>query len=251
MMKRYLEIWMFCAQLEDDEIQDLILGERETRTLAKHVKFFAACNRYTVALQNTKLNLGQGKKDVDNNESVLKYLEDNANILAEFGAFETGVFKVYWEEEDKLDAAETTALSRLVRENSEEEAKTPPGDFVLPEFASQRRKSKKKSAFADVSFIPATSCSVERLFSQCKLIFSDKRNRMVPETLNRLAFLKMNQDELMDRNIHFAIKKLVPGFGNKEEDEQMEEQNEEEEREDLTLEVVCSCDKEVHSDDET
>eukprot|EP00924_Labyrinthula_sp_SR-Ha-C_P002189 augustus_masked-scaffold_19-processed-gene-3.3-mRNA-1 protein AED:0.43 eAED:0.43 QI:0/0/0/0.5/1/1/2/0/405 len=226
MMKRYLEIWMFCAQLEDDEIQDLILGERETRTLGKHVKFLAVCNRYT-------------------------YLEDNANILAEFGAFETGVFKVYWEEEDKLDAAETTALSRLVRENSEEETKTQTGDFVIPEIASQRRKSKKKSAFADVSFIPATSCSVERLFSQCKLIFSDKRNRMVPKTLNRLAFLKMNQDELMDRNIHFAIKKLVPGFGNKEEDEQMEEQNEEEEREDLTLGVVCSCDKEVHSDDET
>eukprot|EP00924_Labyrinthula_sp_SR-Ha-C_P005216 snap_masked-scaffold_1-processed-gene-24.38-mRNA-1 protein AED:1.00 eAED:1.00 QI:0/-1/0/0/-1/1/1/0/77 len=76
---------------------------------------------------------------------------------------------------------------------------------------------------------------------------------MRPATLNRLAFLKMNQDELMDRNVHFAMKKNFPGFDDKEEEEmveQMEEENEEEEREELTLEGIRSCDKEVHSDDE-
>eukprot|EP00924_Labyrinthula_sp_SR-Ha-C_P005573 snap_masked-scaffold_68-processed-gene-0.85-mRNA-1 protein AED:1.00 eAED:1.00 QI:0/-1/0/0/-1/1/1/0/73 len=72
----------------------------------------------------------------------------------------------------------------------------------------------------------------------------------MPAILNRLAFLKMNQGDLMDRSIHFAMKKRVPGFDDKEEDEEMEEQNEEEEREDLALEGVCSCDKDVHSDDE-
>eukprot|EP00924_Labyrinthula_sp_SR-Ha-C_P001098 maker-scaffold_7-snap-gene-13.18-mRNA-1 protein AED:0.54 eAED:0.54 QI:0/0/0/0.33/1/1/3/0/126 len=118
----------------------------------------------------------------------------DVDILAEFGRFETGVFK----EEDKLGAAEAEALSRLVKDPSEEEEKTPPGNSVAAELASQKRKSKKKSAFTDVSFIPTTSCSVERLFSQCKLIFSDKRNGMMPATLNRLAFLKMNKDELMD-----------------------------------------------------
>eukprot|EP00924_Labyrinthula_sp_SR-Ha-C_P005392 snap_masked-scaffold_1-processed-gene-30.29-mRNA-1 protein AED:0.43 eAED:0.44 QI:0/0/0/1/1/1/2/0/182 len=180
-------------------------------------------------------------------------IQDDADTLAESGAFETGVFKVYWEEEDKLDAAETTALSRLVKDPSEEEAKTPPGNSVLADIASQKRKSKKKSIFADVSFIPATSCSVERLFSRCKLIFSDKRNRMMPATLNRLAFLKMNKDELMDHDIYVAMKKKIPGFDEKEDEvmvEQMEEENEEGEREEFTLEGICFCDKEVHSDDE-
>eukprot|EP00924_Labyrinthula_sp_SR-Ha-C_P014742 augustus_masked-scaffold_43-processed-gene-0.41-mRNA-1 protein AED:0.41 eAED:0.41 QI:0/-1/0/1/-1/1/1/0/441 len=261
MMKRYLEIWMFCAQIKDDEVKDLILGQREIRTLERHVDFLATCDRYTVALQKGKLNLGDGKKaalnllgDVDNDDSLLKYLEDDADILVEFGAFETGVFKFYWEEEDKLDAGERTALTRLIKDPSEEEAKTPPGDSVLVEIPSQKRQSKKKSAFADVSFIPATSCTVERLFSQCKLIISDKRNRVMPATLNRLAFLKMNKDELMDHKIHFAMKKKIPGFNHKEEDEEMEEQmkeeNEEEEREELTLEEIRFCDKEVHSDDE-
>eukprot|EP00924_Labyrinthula_sp_SR-Ha-C_P002380 maker-scaffold_16-snap-gene-2.51-mRNA-1 protein AED:0.24 eAED:0.26 QI:0/0/0/1/1/1/2/0/526 len=261
MMKRYLEIWMFCAQIKDDEVKDLILGQRLTRTLEKHVDFLATCDRYTVTLQKGKLNLGDGKKaalnllrDVDNDDSLFKYLEDDAGTLVEFCAFETGVFKVYWEEEDTLDAAERTALARLVRDPSEEEVKTPPGDSVAAEVFSQLRKSRKKSIFTDVRFIPTTSCSVERFFSQCKLIFSDKRNRMMPATLNRLAFLKMNKDELMDHDIYVAMKKKIPGFDDKEEDEEMEEQmgeqNEEEEREDLTLEGVCFCDKQVHSDDE-
>eukprot|EP00924_Labyrinthula_sp_SR-Ha-C_P013087 augustus_masked-scaffold_12-processed-gene-9.45-mRNA-1 protein AED:0.40 eAED:0.40 QI:0/-1/0/1/-1/1/1/0/443 len=251
MMQRYLDIWMFIAQIKDDEVQDLILGQRETRTLESHLPFLATCDRYTIALQKGKLSLGQGKKvvgnllrDVNNNYSLLKYLEDDADILVEFCAFETGVFKVYWEEEDKLDAGERTALTRLIKDPSEEEAKTPPGDSVLAELASQLRKSKRKSIFADVSFIPATSCSVERLFSQCKLIFSDKRNRMMPATLNRLAFLKMNKDELMDPEIYGAMKKKILGFDEKEDEvmvEQMEEENEEVGREDLILEGFRSC----------
>eukprot|EP00924_Labyrinthula_sp_SR-Ha-C_P003052 snap_masked-scaffold_50-processed-gene-0.29-mRNA-1 protein AED:0.30 eAED:0.30 QI:0/0/0/0.5/1/1/2/0/199 len=197
-MKKYLEIWMFCAQIKDDGVKDLILDQGEVRTLEKHLLFLATCDRYTVALQNLKFNLGQGKKavsnllrDVNNNDCLLKYLEDDVKILAEY---------------DKLDEEELVALSRLEIDSFEEDTKTPPGDSVLVEIASQKKKFKKKSAFTDVSFIPATSCSVERLFSQCKLIFNDKRNRMMPATLNRLAPLKMNKDELMDRNIHFAIK---------------------------------------------
>eukprot|EP00924_Labyrinthula_sp_SR-Ha-C_P007633 snap_masked-scaffold_42-processed-gene-2.18-mRNA-1 protein AED:0.66 eAED:0.66 QI:0/-1/0/1/-1/1/1/0/78 len=77
---------------------------------------------------------------------------------------------------------------------------------------------------------------------------------MMPVTLNRLAFLKMNKDELMDPEIYVKMKKRIPGFNHKEEDEEMEEQmkeeNEEEEREELTLEEIRFCDKEVHSDDE-
>eukprot|EP00924_Labyrinthula_sp_SR-Ha-C_P009452 augustus_masked-scaffold_2-processed-gene-24.40-mRNA-1 protein AED:0.42 eAED:0.42 QI:0/-1/0/1/-1/1/1/0/452 len=247
MIKRYLEIWMFCAQIKDDEVKDLILDQGGVRTLEKYLPFLATCDRYTVALQKGRLNLGDGKtaaanllRDVNNNESLLKYLEDDAAILAEFGRFETGVFKVYWEEEDKLDEEEVAALSRLQLDPSEEEAKTPPGDSVAAEVFSQLRKSKKKSIFADVRFITATSCTVERLFSQCKLIFSDRRNRMMPVTLIRLAFLKMNKDEVMDHDIYVAMKKRIPGFDEKEE----------EEREELTLEGTRFCDKEMHSDDE-
>eukprot|EP00924_Labyrinthula_sp_SR-Ha-C_P009773 snap_masked-scaffold_22-processed-gene-5.35-mRNA-1 protein AED:0.70 eAED:0.70 QI:0/-1/0/1/-1/1/1/0/77 len=75
---------------------------------------------------------------------------------------------------------------------------------------------------------------------------------MMPATLNRLAFLKMNKDELMDPEIYVAMKKKMPGFDEKEDEvmvKQMEEENEEVEREVLTLEGFRSCDKEVHGDD--
>eukprot|EP00924_Labyrinthula_sp_SR-Ha-C_P012089 snap_masked-scaffold_26-processed-gene-3.16-mRNA-1 protein AED:1.00 eAED:1.00 QI:0/0/0/0/1/1/2/0/330 len=229
MMKRYLDIWMFIAQINDDEVKDLLLGQRETRTLEKTYRFSCYLRPLHRCSSKLKFNLGDGKKVV-------------ANLLRD-------VFKVYWEEEDKLDAIET--LSRLVKDPSEEKAKTPHGDYVVAELASQKRKSKKNSTFTDVGFIPVTSCSVEGLFSQYKLIFIDKRNRMMSASLNRLVFLKLNKDELMDHKIHFAMKNKIPGFDDKEEEEkEMAEQNDEEEKEDLTLEGVCSCDKEVHSDDE-
>eukprot|EP00924_Labyrinthula_sp_SR-Ha-C_P005208 snap_masked-scaffold_1-processed-gene-24.37-mRNA-1 protein AED:1.00 eAED:1.00 QI:0/0/0/0/1/1/2/0/348 len=146
MMKRYLEIWMFIVQIKDDEVKDLILGQRETRTLEAHLPFLATCKRYTVALQKGKLSLGQEKKvvgnllrDVNNNYSLLKYLEDDVNILAEFGSFKTGVFKVYWKEENKVDEEELVALSRLETDSFEEDAKTPPGNSVVAELTSQKR----------------------------------------------------------------------------------------------------------------
>eukprot|EP00924_Labyrinthula_sp_SR-Ha-C_P002713 snap_masked-scaffold_13-processed-gene-4.53-mRNA-1 protein AED:1.00 eAED:1.00 QI:0/-1/0/0/-1/1/1/0/256 len=52
MMKRYLDIWMFIAQIKDDEVKDLILGQREIRTQEKHADFLDTCDRYIVALQN-------------------------------------------------------------------------------------------------------------------------------------------------------------------------------------------------------
>eukprot|EP00924_Labyrinthula_sp_SR-Ha-C_P009775 snap_masked-scaffold_22-processed-gene-5.34-mRNA-1 protein AED:0.97 eAED:1.00 QI:0/0/0/0.5/1/1/2/0/152 len=145
MMKRYLEIWMFCAQIKDDGVKDLILDQAGLRTLEEHLPFLATCYRCTAVLQNSKFNLGERKKavknllrDVNNNGSFLKYLEDDANILAEFGAFETG------EEEDKLEPAERTALSRLETGPPEEEAKTPHGDSLLGELAAKNRETKER-----------------------------------------------------------------------------------------------------------
>eukprot|EP00924_Labyrinthula_sp_SR-Ha-C_P010261 snap_masked-scaffold_23-processed-gene-1.5-mRNA-1 protein AED:1.00 eAED:1.00 QI:0/-1/0/0/-1/1/1/0/77 len=76
---------------------------------------------------------------------------------------------------------------------------------------------------------------------------------MMPATLNRLAFLKMSKDELMDPKIYVAMKKKIPGFDDNQEEEmeeQMEEENVEEGKEDLTLEGIRFCDKGVHSVDE-
>eukprot|EP00924_Labyrinthula_sp_SR-Ha-C_P000343 snap_masked-scaffold_25-processed-gene-3.40-mRNA-1 protein AED:1.00 eAED:1.00 QI:0/0/0/0/1/1/2/0/108 len=108
---------MFCAQLDNDEVSALILVENERKVLSKYV---SVCNRYTISRQKGKLSLDQGKnvdgnllRDVDNHPVMLQFLEDYADILAEFCAFQTGVYKLHWKEEDNLDAGAHTVLIRL------------------------------------------------------------------------------------------------------------------------------------------
>eukprot|EP00924_Labyrinthula_sp_SR-Ha-C_P016295 snap_masked-scaffold_106-processed-gene-0.4-mRNA-1 protein AED:1.00 eAED:1.00 QI:0/0/0/0/1/1/3/0/122 len=114
----------------------------------------------------TAKHLGEYKKvvenllrDVNNNESLLKYPEDDEDILAEFGAFETGGFNFYWENENELDAAEHTTLISLKLDSDEKSSYTPFNDSVLEELAAQIRESTIKSSYADVGLTPATSFS--------------------------------------------------------------------------------------------
>eukprot|EP00924_Labyrinthula_sp_SR-Ha-C_P016233 snap_masked-scaffold_52-processed-gene-0.21-mRNA-1 protein AED:1.00 eAED:1.00 QI:0/-1/0/0/-1/1/1/0/106 len=93
MMKRYFEIWVFCTQLDDDEVDVLTLGDNKRKTLAKHIKLLLVCGHCTVALQKGKLSLGQGQKvvenllrNVKNRVAMLNYLEDDGNILVGFCA---------------------------------------------------------------------------------------------------------------------------------------------------------------------
>eukprot|EP00924_Labyrinthula_sp_SR-Ha-C_P015375 snap_masked-scaffold_126-processed-gene-0.11-mRNA-1 protein AED:1.00 eAED:1.00 QI:0/0/0/0/1/1/2/0/100 len=99
-MKRF---WMFSAQLDNDEVSALILVENERKVLSKYVRFIRVCNRYTISRQKGKFSLDQGKnvdgnllEDVDNHPVMLQFLEDDADILAEFCAFQTGVYKLNW-----------------------------------------------------------------------------------------------------------------------------------------------------------
>ncbi|ETI33442.1 hypothetical protein F443_19877 [Phytophthora nicotianae P1569] len=50
---------------------------------------------------------------------------------------------------------------------------------------------------ATVSFhelAPPTSNTVERLFSQCKLVLTPQRTCMLPANIEMLAFLRVNRD---------------------------------------------------------
>ena len=48
--------------------------------------------------------------------------------------------------------------------------------------------------YCDLSFVPCGTVSVERLFSQAKLVLREQRNRLAPKTLECLLFLKANRD---------------------------------------------------------
>jgi hypothetical protein len=50
------------------------------------------------------------------------------------------------------------------------------------------------SAYQNLSWIPATSNIVERLFSKAKLVYSDKRTRLLPKNLEIILYLTCNKD---------------------------------------------------------
>eukprot|EP00924_Labyrinthula_sp_SR-Ha-C_P011140 snap_masked-scaffold_51-processed-gene-1.54-mRNA-1 protein AED:1.00 eAED:1.00 QI:0/0/0/0/1/1/2/0/103 len=99
MMKTYLDIWMICIGIYDNEIGALILGTDEAEELQNH--FGPVDGKEIVAAL---------LRDVKNDPSKLKYLEDDAEILTEFGPFKTGIFKIHWKQEIKLDATERNWL---------------------------------------------------------------------------------------------------------------------------------------------
>eukprot|EP00924_Labyrinthula_sp_SR-Ha-C_P012687 snap_masked-scaffold_10-processed-gene-13.40-mRNA-1 protein AED:1.00 eAED:1.00 QI:0/0/0/0/1/1/2/0/60 len=55
-----------------------------------------------------------------------KHHEHDADILVEFDTINSGVFKVYWKKEDKLDGEDYAS-------STEEGTNTPPNDSVLSE----------------------------------------------------------------------------------------------------------------------
>ena len=49
------------------------------------------------------------------------------------------------------------------------------------------------SKYISLSWIPATTCEVERLLSLCRHIYSEFRQAMTPETMEILAYIRVNR----------------------------------------------------------
>ena len=60
--------------------------------------------------------------------------------------------------------------------------------------ASGSAKIAKKSHYACLNYVSATSNVVERLFSRAKLVMTDQRRSMDPSTLEAILMLRYNHD---------------------------------------------------------
>eukprot|EP00924_Labyrinthula_sp_SR-Ha-C_P000284 snap_masked-scaffold_25-processed-gene-2.23-mRNA-1 protein AED:1.00 eAED:1.00 QI:0/0/0/0/1/1/2/0/121 len=88
--------------------------------------------------------------------AMMKYLEEQKNILAELGAFETGLLGVHWKVEDKLGEVELLYLSRLETGSFKEGVKSPPNHYVPAELTAQTIVSTMKNSYADMSTFSAS-----------------------------------------------------------------------------------------------
>ena len=74
------------------------------------------------------------------------------------------------------------------------------------EEVAARLAPRKTSNYYDVSWIPSTTCEVERFFSQCKLNHSEKRLALTNDHLEMIMFLKFHKQKWTVEIIDQALK---------------------------------------------
>lgn len=124
------------------------------------------------------------------------YLKKDARINKSKD-FLNGILKVMTHQEDKLTPLEKCYLLKFEKPIPDaqvvKQKNNAPDKF---EMAILRLKNPSVNAEAtvyyDLSFIPATSCEVERLFSLSGHILTYDRSRMTPAEFEELVFLKSN-----------------------------------------------------------
>jgi hypothetical protein len=107
--------------------------------------------------------------------------------------------KIQSAREAQLTPEEVVAVRKLKLRNSiegedENEENDEGLSFALRALKRQRMQQQSMSSgYLDTRFLLPTSNHVERLFSMSKRLFSTKRRRLLPRTLEALVFLKQNR----------------------------------------------------------
>jgi hypothetical protein len=118
-----------------------------------------------------------------------KYLAYNAQLLA----FEQSLVKL--QNGDILEDNDVTQLKNFEIVNESPVIPCVVDDFVTQAFKKSRLSRSEcvhNEKYIDTSFIPPTSNICERLFSNSKLVYSDLRKSLLPDTLELILFLKVN-----------------------------------------------------------
>ncbi|OWY99028.1 hypothetical protein PHMEG_00030046 [Phytophthora megakarya] len=137
-------------------------------------------------------------------------LKADANIV-ESTNFEAAVVKIMNGLEKDLSSEEIEAAVRLLKEPNtpaQFAGSTRKPDVKAALDARAKAREEEKSKYIDLSWIPATSVEVERLFSSVKCILGYLRKSMNAETLEAILFLRMNWDlvtnEVTTKCVHHA-----------------------------------------------
>ena len=113
------------------------------------------------------------------------YLHSHANIV-DNPDFESGLVKIIAKDFLNLTDTERQATSTLMMCTETEvkkQSSTGGGYFEECKSRKRRRLSEEEEQYMDCSFLVATSNTVERLFSACKYVLTDKESPCLPSCL--------------------------------------------------------------------
>ena len=183
------------GELTNDEIE--FLGQEVK-------KIREVLHTATTMLQKRGLTVASGHMIIDEVCSQFPFFE---KFFEDFDvpspSFESALVKLYDNEADTFTKMEEKVSRSLLlnEEVAEDSFETPtssqvPDDLTFEERLKLRKKKQVKVSgkrYINVSFIPCTSVSVERVFSKSKHFYSDLRSSLGKNVLEALVFLNFNR----------------------------------------------------------
>ena len=198
MFRRYFRIEEHINEIE--ELDSLLPSPHQRRILQKAFDHFEKFQSITVNLQKEGLTLDHTRflfDELCEDYPIMKeHLSKNASIVHN-KTFESAVLKLLNNSENSLSTAEKSAIKSLLIKsssgNSSDQEQDGNNMSYYEQIQQKRRKIDQKSKYIDCSFLTATSCSAERLFSMARWFLTSLRHRMSPIMFEAILFLKCNR----------------------------------------------------------
>ena len=157
-------------------------------------------HKATTLLQARGLSASRGKVIIDmvtTNYPALATFFENFDVPCP--SFENALVKLQRNESDDLTKDEIHAVRRLViskgsraKAKKQKEAVSLSFEELVAQSEQALKLGSSADRYMDTNFIPATSVTVERIFSMAKHFYSDMRARLSKHNLEALVFMKFN-----------------------------------------------------------
>ncbi len=208
MIKRFKETELILAEMKNEDcLKDVMLRPTQKHELDSLHRWLALLEKATLKLQQENLDMGQCRNLFDRIvvffPETRRYLTPDAAIIHS-PSFEIAVVKVLRQEEESLEEAERTALSKLLHPERFVNHCVDFDDIREPEDLSEtdihaicegsvKKRRMNVSDYIDFSFIPPTSNIVERFFSRAGNVYDKERRSLTADHLEAVMFLMMNK----------------------------------------------------------
>jgi hypothetical protein len=219
MLKRYLELHGHLSHTSFGEINFMLLTAEELKILRELMPIVDDLNVATKALQREAITLLEARIIFD---AILEKYKDKHRCFNMYldkfhtSNFENGIIKML--RNDPLNQGEFMSVRHFRIQPSQPEETPAPimdengpelsvMDIVERELKRQRTEtiSTTEVRYKPVYHIAPTSNICERLFSQAKIVYSDRRKSMKLNTFEMLLFLKVNKQYWNVRSIDEII----------------------------------------------
>ncbi len=213
MIRKWLKIKESVAAVEEwsDDVLDLIPDATENRKLSEYLqklKHFESVSKKLQGSGEKRLTVFGAREILDQlirdhgEEFPLTAVKRDAGIIQN-RYFENAIYKIQAGLEGSMDQREKNSVKiflkpvaeNIVRENDHEpgEEEEDYADRALRVAEQQKRRRVSASKYRSTDHVSPTTNIVERSNSHAKLIITDRRSSMSPDTVNMLMILKHNR----------------------------------------------------------